>query len=144
MPRITLTVLTFAALGLVGCASTPASRIKDSPQIYGQATPQQQALISQGRIALGFPPAYVRLALGDPDRVTQHIDSKGTRTVWHYYDAQGDTELAGYAYSPFFFDPFFGPAFTPIYVERPPESRDRLRVIFENDKVTSVEQVLKQ
>lgn len=137
-----LLMMLSAAVLLSACA-TPASRIKDHPDIYARATPQQQALISQGRIALGFSPDFVRLALGAPDRITQHIDEKGTQTVWHYEDQSGDTAVAGYAFSPYFFDPFFGPAFTPVIVERSPRDRDRLRVVFKDDKVSVIEQVVK-
>lgn len=72
-----------AALAWSGC-STPASRIKQAPEVFASYTPQQQDLIKQGKIAIGFDMEAVRLALGDPDRVRSRTTSDGTSDVWSY------------------------------------------------------------
>lgn len=133
------------AAGLASCA-TPQRRIQDHPQIYAKATPHQQTLISQGRIALGFSSEFVRLALGKPDRVTQHTDETGTQTVWHYLDYQRNvTWVGGFGYgslwSPFY-NPFYGPFFGPSVVVRQTPGNDRLRVTFVNGKVTAINRVV--
>ena len=144
--RRLIAVITSALL-LAACAS-PATRIKAHPDIYARATPEQQSMISRGQIALGFPPDFVRLALGEPDRITQHIDQKGTETIWHYVEFTTN----GYTYAYYGGYPFYTPygpyiggpfGFGPTFVEAPREEKDRLRVIFKDDKVTSIEQVLK-
>lgn len=150
MNRICAPVLLASALLLSACA-TPATRIQQHPDIYARATPQQQALISQGRIGLGFSPAFVTLALGAPDRITERTDKTGTETVWHYVEYQyNDSFVAfgGYPFFPFYGGPyyggpFFGGAFAPVIIQSPPTEHDRLRVVFKNHEVTSIEQAVK-
>ncbi|HEX7381308.1 MAG TPA: hypothetical protein VF265_04040 [Nevskiaceae bacterium] len=71
------------ALLLASCA-TPLTRIRDHPHIYARATPEQQALIGKGQIALGFTPEFVRLALGKPEDVSERTGPSGTFVVWTY------------------------------------------------------------
>ncbi len=139
MNKIHAAVLLASALLLSACA-TPATRIQKHPDIYALATPQQQALISHGRITLGFSPAFVTLALGEPNRVTERTDSTGTATIWHYVAYQNNDSIA--AYGAFSFGSYYGP-FAPIIVQSAPTEHDRLRVVFKNHKVTSIEQVVK-
>lgn len=136
-PRLLSFVLTCAAaLALAACA-TPASRIRNHPDIYAQATPAQRALIGQGRIALGFRPEFVRLALGKPDRITQRTDTSGTEIIWHYTQPQSTVVWSGGFGYPFY-DPFFGPSIVAI----PTSGNDRLRVTFRNDAVVSIDETL--
>ena len=72
-----------AAFSLVGCA-TPASRIKKNPELFASYSPEQQDLIKQGKVALGFDFEAVRLALGAPDRVRTHTSNDGTSQIWSY------------------------------------------------------------
>lgn len=139
-----------ATLVLTACA-TPASRIEKNPQLFAQATPEQQALIQQGQIALGFTADFVKLALGEPDRVTERVDASGTETVWHYLDADAYGPYAGGYYGPGWgpFGPYYGPYFGPYgywppvnYVQAQPNDRDRVRVVFREQLVTSIERVL--
>lgn len=145
MNRIWAPALLASALLLSACA-TPATRIRQHPDIYARATPQQQALISQGRIGLGFSPAFVALALGAPDRITERTDKTGTETVWHYVEYQYDNSFVAfgaYPFYPYYGGPFFGDPFAPIIIQGPPTEHDRLRVVFKNHQVTSIEQVVK-
>ncbi|MDE2149962.1 MAG: hypothetical protein KGJ55_09050, partial [Gammaproteobacteria bacterium] len=99
---------------LVACATTPADRVREHPEVFSQATPEQQALIQKGRIGIGFTPPLVELALGKPDRITERTNQHGTETVWHYTESRGG--YYGYPlYSPFFYGPFYGPYYGSYY-----------------------------
>jgi hypothetical protein len=78
------------AVLMVGC-TTPESRIRDRPGAFARLTPDQQALVRAGQVALGFDMDAVRLALGDPDLVVTVTNAAGRRQVWHYV-AYGDDE----------------------------------------------------
>lgn len=138
---VTTALVALTALVLVACA-TPQRRIQDHPQIYAKATPEQQTLISQGRIAMGFTPEFVRLALGTPDRVTQHTDKTGTQTVWHYVDYRGNVTYVGaFGFGgPWY--PFYGPFFGPSVIVQQPRDDDRLRVTFDDGKVSDINRVV--
>lgn len=84
------------ALVLAGC-STPESRIKHNPELFASIPPAEQALIKQGRIAVGFTPDMVKLALGEPDIIARKIDRTGTAEIWRYrgYD-YNDGYYGGY------------------------------------------------
>jgi hypothetical protein len=71
------------ALGLVGC-STPATRISANPQAFSRLSPADQALVRAGRIREGFDSTAVRLALGNPDYVTERTSAVGRLQIWHY------------------------------------------------------------
>lgn len=114
---------------LSACAS-PEARIRQYPQIYARATPKQQLLISRGQIALGFSPAFVRLALGRPDRVTEHTDSKGTEVIWHYVT---------YNVYPYYYSPYWYGLWPPVVVQPPVSEHDWLRVVFRNGRVISID-----
>jgi hypothetical protein len=73
------------AVWLAGC-STPEARIKDHPEIFAQLTPKEQTLVKAGQVGLGFSPEAVKLALGEPDRITVRTDAKGQLQVWHYVE----------------------------------------------------------
>lgn len=134
LPALGLVVA--AALTLAACA-TPGYRIRNHPDIYAQATPAQQALISKGQIVLGFKPEFVRLALGRPDRVSQRTDAKGTEVVWHYAAPQSTVVwTTGFGYP--FYDPFFGPNIIAV----PTASNDRFSVTFRNNAVVSIDETV--
>jgi len=127
---------------LAGCAN-PEARIKNNPESYAQLTPEQQAMVKKGEIGLGMPEAGVQLALGKPDRVTEHTDASGTQKIWHYTDV--DTYGAvgvGYPWYPYayrrhyFYDPFFYPGYYAYPVQA---ETDRVRVVFKDGKVTAIE-----
>jgi outer membrane protein assembly factor BamE (lipoprotein component of BamABCDE complex) len=144
MKRLLLpALLTLAAL--TGCA-TPENRIKDNPGVYSTLTPAQQELVKKGEIALDMPEAGVQLALGKPDRVTEHTDASGQQHVWHYTQVQNYGPAVAYP-SPFFYpyqrfyDPFFFPGayYGPTTIQT---ETDRIRVIFKDGKVTAIEREL--
>lgn len=132
-------LMAFSVVLLSGCA-TPATRIREHPGIYAKATLAQQSLISQGRIALGFSPALVKLALGNPQRITERTDEKGTEIIWHYLDYRSVAPYSNYPYFPYCCGAVVAP-WPPVVVVPNPQ-RDRLRVIFRHRRVVAIEQEL--
>lgn len=96
--KIWLTLLgALGAFALAGC-STPASRIQGNPAAFARLNPQQQALVKAGQVAIGMDMDAVKLALGDPDRVTLRTDARGQVQIWHYvsYEDNGVILYTGY------------------------------------------------
>jgi hypothetical protein len=138
-----LAAIAFCAVLLVSCAS-PESRIKDSPDVFARLNPDEQALVKQGKVAPGFDMDAVKLALGDPDRVTIHTDSTGTHQIWHYViyeDYQGGIIYAGYYHR---YRGWGGPYFYaggPYYAGYPARVHDRTRITFTTgNTVASIEE----
>lgn len=100
MNKINLLVFLGAAslgLFLAGC-DTPQTRIDANPAAFNSLPPQQQALVKAGQVGIGMSMEAVKLALGDPDRVTSRQDAQGEEQVWHYveYEADGMYLYTGY------------------------------------------------
>ena len=76
MKTLIFTLALAAGLVLAGCA-TPEARIRENPAAFDRATPAQQELIKQGKVAIGFDEALVQLALGVPDRITDRTLHRG-------------------------------------------------------------------
>lgn len=145
MNRLLIPALLVLAF-LAGCAS-PETRIKDNPGVFANLTPEQQELVKKGQIALGMPEAAVQIALGKPDRVTEHTDAQGVQHTWHYteIDYSGPATVYPYWYPyPRFYDPYFFPAYPAFYAPYPAQTeRDRLRVVFNKDgQVSAIEREL--
>jgi len=68
---------------IAGCAS-PEARIKQNPELFAKLTPEQQALIKEGRVAVGFDEDMVKLAVGEPDRKWIRTDAAGSSELWSY------------------------------------------------------------
>jgi hypothetical protein len=81
-----------AVLVLCGCAS-PESRIGARPAVFARLTPDQQALVKEGKVAPGFDMDTVRLALGDPDRVVIETNASGRHEIWRYVSRADDQEV---------------------------------------------------
>lgn len=132
-----LFVLTVGLAVLAGCAS-PESRIKQNPQLFAQLTPEQQNLIKQGKVAVGFTPDMVRLALGEPDRVRVRTDAKGSREIWNYvtYESQEGVILYRGMYHR-----YWGGAYYPYYANVTSyRVHNRVVVAFMNGQVAEVEE----
>lgn len=144
MKRLLVPAL-LALAALAGCVN-PEARIKDNPGVYSALTPEQQQLVKKGQIALGMPEAAVQLALGKPDRITEHTDASGQQHIWHYTEVQNYGVAAAYPYPyfysyPRFYDPFFFPGYTALYTPVQTET-DRIRVIFKDGLVSAIEREL--
>ncbi|RFC50819.1 MAG: hypothetical protein DUW69_000444 [Verrucomicrobia bacterium] len=136
-----LSVLTLVAgLALLAGCSTPQSRINQNPAVFGRLTPEQQQLIKEGKVSLGFDAAMVKLALGDPDRIHERTDASGTSEVWSYVTYAGDDGLILYTgyYHRYYYglsDPFY-----PYYLAYPTRhEHTHFRVVFRDGKVVLIE-----
>jgi len=88
MKTKTLVLLSAAALGaalLAGC-DTPETRIRSNPEAFARLNPDQQSLVKAGRVGIGFDMEAVKLALGNPDRITVRTTAQGQTQVWHYVE----------------------------------------------------------
>jgi outer membrane protein assembly factor BamE (lipoprotein component of BamABCDE complex) len=136
----TLPCLIFVLAGLVlfaGC-STPDKRIEKNPEVFNRCTPQQQELIKQGKIAIGFDEEMVRLALGDPDRTTMRTDASGQSEVWHYVTYETDDGVLLYTG---YYHRFRGPVLYPYYLDYPTRAEhDRFKVDFKARHVVSIDE----
>jgi hypothetical protein len=79
-------VFLIAAGVLLGGCSTPQTRIAHDPTAYAQLSPDQQNLVRTGRISVGMSRDAVRLALGQPDRITLRVRRDHRFEVWHYIE----------------------------------------------------------
>lgn len=130
-----------AALGLLaGCAS-PDARIKRSPEVFARLAPEQQALVKEGKVGIGFETDAVLLAVGSPDRKWTRTDADGTSEVWSY------TAWENNLGQPLYRGWYHGyAAYAPAYYLNSPTRREReyFKVIFGADgKVSAVEQASK-
>jgi len=132
-----------AALGaalLAGC-STVCSRIQENPGFFASLPPDQQALVRQGKVGVGMEQATVRLALGDPDRVTVRTTAAGRGEVWHYVtyeNSDGVILYSGYYHRWWGLN---GWGSYPYYMDYPlRRPHDRFRVEFAGGRVAAIEE----
>jgi hypothetical protein len=122
---------------LTGC-STTESRIAKQPELFNRLTPEQQQMIREGRVGMGFDMDMVKLALGEPDRVRERIDQSGRSEVWTYltYEAPNGVLLYRGWYHRGWANPYY-----PYYLDVPGRrERSRDEVVFRDGRVVSVEQ----
>jgi hypothetical protein len=75
--------IAFTLLALAGC-STTASRIAKNETAFSEWPAAVQEKVRAGKIDLGFTPEQVRVALGEPSRVSTRTNNDGTSEVWAY------------------------------------------------------------
>jgi hypothetical protein len=124
---------------LAACA-TPEARIKKNPEAFAQLSPEQQDLVKQGKIAIGFDQEAVRLALGDPDRVRTRQDANGTNEIWSYVTYTGPDNVILYRG---FYHRYYawGDPLYPYYLNYPGRhEHDHFRVTFRDGRVSSIDQ----
>lgn len=141
-----LPLLAAAALILAAGCQTVDSRIKENPQLFASLDAATQAKIKQGIIDLGFTEDMVYLALGAPDQKREARSAAGVQTVWiynTYFERYDGTDFIGYRRR-VYFDPYlrtyrfhYMPVFAEAYRS---EVEERIRVVFENGKVSVIEQ----
>ncbi|MDP2136258.1 MAG: hypothetical protein Q8J74_00255 [Candidatus Didemnitutus sp.] len=144
--RLLTTFMLAASLGfLTGCQSVD-SRIKENPQLFANLDAESQAKIKQGNIDLGFTEDMVYLALGAPDQKREVRSGKGLSTAWiynSYFERYDGTRFVGYDRR-LYYDSArntYHVNFVPVYAATyRPEAEERIRVVFENGKVTVIEQ----
>jgi hypothetical protein len=80
--------LGFVVTGLLlgGCASTPTSRADRNAATVASWPTEVQVKVREGKVAIGFTPEQVRVAMGDPDQMLTQTVAETTREVWVYAD----------------------------------------------------------
>lgn len=129
------------ALGLVlaGC-STPDSRIRANTALFDNLAPEQQQLIREGRVALGFTPDMVYLAVGEPDRRWTRTDADGRSEVWSYTTYESDT--GAYLYRGWYHRYYaHRDILYPYYLDHGArKAREYFKVTFRNGSVVQMEE----
>ena len=127
---------------LAGCAS-PARRIEQNRELFDSLPVAAQARIRGGQIDLGFTPAMVRIALGEPQRQLVRRARGGDAEIWLYlnmvrrYERQR-ADLDGLTVSgPGGIRSVDGSAWVNVMQER---EFVRIRVEFQNGTVVSIEE----
>lgn len=75
--------LLVAAVLVFSACSGPGSRIRSRPDLFSSFSPEAQAKIRKGKIDIGFTPAMVEMAWGEPNRKTKSNTAEGDE-VWTY------------------------------------------------------------
>ena len=142
-------LLTAAALVTVlfaaGC-STPETRIRENPEIFNRLNPEEQELIRQGKVGIGFDKEMVKLAVGEPDRIWTRTDANGSSESWSYttYEsADGFPLYRGFYHRYHYHHHFHGwrDPFYPYYLSYPSRrEREVFKVVFNDGRVSSIEQ----
>ena len=137
MKAYLFTLALAAGLVLAGCA-TPATRIRENPAAFDRATPAQQELIKQGKVAIGFDESLVQLALGAPDRITERTVAEGRSVIWHYVDYENND--GAILYRGWYHRGFRGGSYA-YFADFPNRrERDHFKVGFRDGKVVLVEE----
>src|SRR5258708_10435669 len=150
LSRFPLLFAAVALLSLVSVCSTPDSRIKANPEAFTKLTPDQQTLVRAGHVAIGMDQEAVKLALGDPDRITERTDASGKTESWHYvtYEDNGMPLYTGYYHHAWGRGMGYRAAWGgwgwggyPYYMDYPNRTvRDRIVVDIKNGEVAAINQ----
>ena len=145
-PRAKPLLLAAAAASLLwvgGCGTTPESRIAEHPDVFARLTPDEQTMVRNGKVGIGMEAEVVKLALGDPDRVTFETTAQGQTEIWHY-------ETTVYYDGAFLYPgpywhrrhPYWGGYWGagPWAFDAPAAVYDRFRIALANGRVTSIRQ----
>ena len=128
------------ALAVLAACSTTDTRIRDRQSAFDSYPPAIQQKIRAGQVDVGFTPDMALMALGEPDRRYQRTDEHGASEIWAYRDSSpafsfglgGGSFGGGSAYG--------GGVGVSTGGEAPD---DRLRLVFVNGTVVSIERTLK-
>ena len=126
-----------AAVALAACAS-PQSRIKKNRTEFDSSPPAIQRLIQDGQVDVGFTKKQAMIALGRPDRVYTRKTAAATQEIWAY--GQAGRSHFGFSLGMGFGGGPIGLG-TGIGIGPEADMQDRLRVVFQDETVVSVEKM---
>ncbi len=122
---------------LTACASTPERRIAKNPELFESFPADVQENVRAGIIRIGYDRDMVRLALGDPNRISTRQREGEVLEIWTYTGVYYTSET--YRVRDF---GRFSTMEQNIIVDRTRQHPyDRMRVEFRDGYVEAVEQV---
>lgn len=133
-PPLTRLAALLLAAAIAGCA-TPDSRIRDQQAAFDRYPPEVQQKIRAGQIDVGYTADMVRMALGEPDQRLERTTAEGASEIWAYRDSRPAFSL-GIGGGSFGGSTGLGGG---IGVGTGGEVKDRLRVVFQNGRVSAIE-----
>ncbi len=124
-------------LFLTACATTPERRIAKNPELFESFPEEVQSNVRAGIIEIGYDPDMVRIALGEPDRISTRQREGEQLEAWTYVGVYHTSET--YRVRDF---GRFSTMDQNIVIDRTRRNvYDRVRVEFLDGKVVAVEQV---
>ena len=133
----TTTLATLAAALLLAGCSTVSSRISKNQQLFDTWPENVQTSVRAGQVEVGFTPEMVTMALGEPSRRYTRSTSQGSSEVWAY-QSKGPSISFGLGIGGGIGRTGIGTGLGVI--AGGDRSDDKMRVIFEEGKVSAVEQ----
>ncbi len=130
-------ILAALLLGLLAGCNSLDSRISKSQSEFNSWPADVQQKIRAGKIDVGFTTAQVLVAMGEADRKYTRTTARGTAEVWAYIGKKGGFSL-GLGMGSYGGSSAYG-AGVGVNTANYGADDERVRVIFENGAVTSVE-----
>ncbi|MCU0792021.1 MAG: hypothetical protein MUE42_04045 [Opitutaceae bacterium] len=129
-----------AVVWLLAACATPSARIKRNQEVFDQLAPAEQALIREGKVAIGFTQDMVRLAVGDPDQRWTRTDAAGRSELWTY--STYDTNLGAPLYRGYYHRSLGGyPIYGDALYSANARAREVFKVTFVDGKVSEITQL---
>lgn len=148
-PLVRLGLVSLVLLGLSAC-STFQRRAEEKSTVFRALDAATQARLEARQIEVGDTQDMVYIALGAPDEKREQLDAGGKTTTWiysAYWQEYQGTRMVGYRRQ-VIYDPasksyrvYHEPDFQTIYA---PRMEDRVRITFQDGRVTVIEQAQPQ
>ncbi len=147
MKTRSLVLLALGAVALLAGCNTTEQRIRQKAEVFASLPAADQERLRKGEVAIGDSPDMVFIAIGNPTRRFDKRSAERQTMVWiyrDYYERYEGTAFAGYRRM-VGFDPRTGrrfvylqPAYADVYRN---ESEERLRIVFEDGRVSAIEEL---
>lgn len=147
MKTRTFALLALGAVALLAGCNTTEQRIRQKSEVFTSLPAADQERLRKGEVSIGDTPDMVFIAIGEPDRRIEKRSAENRKVIWiykNYFERYEGTAFAGYRRM-VGFDPRSGrrfvylqPSYADVYRN---ESEERLRVVFEDGKVSAIEEL---